>query len=113
MIRRGEIWWADLGAPRGSEPGYRRPVLVVQDNTWNRSELATVIVLGLTSELGYGALPGNVTIPAEESGLERDSVVNVTQVATIDKDWLESPVGRLKPMRMEQVDYGLRRILAL
>ena len=112
-IRRGEIWWADLGDPRGSEPGYRRPVLVVQDDTYNRSELATVVVLGLTSERGYGALPGNVTIPREESGLDRDSVVNVTQIATIDKNWLDTPVGKLRPMRMDQVDYGLGLVLGL
>lgn len=113
MIRRGEIRWADLGDPRGSEPGYRRPVLVVQDDIYNRSRLATVIVLGLTSDLGYGDLPGNVTVPAEESGLDRDSVVNVTQIATVDKDWLEAPVGRLRPMLMDQVDHGLGQVLAL
>ena len=110
-IRRGEIWWAELGEPRGSEPGYRRPVLVVQEDAYNESRLATVVVLSLTSDARYAELPGNVLLTEEQSGLQRDSVVNVTQVTTIDRSWLESRVGKLRKSVMDQVEYGLRLVL--
>ena len=110
-IRRGEIWWAELGEPRGSEPGFRRPVLVVQEDAYNESRLATVIVLSLTSDARYGEMPGNVQLSKEQSGLERDSIVNVTQVTTIDRSWLESRVGKLRKSVMDQVEYGLRLVL--
>ena len=111
--RRGELWWADLGEPRGSEPAYRRPVLVIQEDTFNRSRLATVIVLGLTSDPRYGELPGNVHLTPKQSGLDRDSVVNVTQIATIDKSWLESRVAKLRKPLMDQVEYGIGLVLGL
>ena len=79
MIQRGEVWWADLGEPRGSEPGYRRPVLVVQNDAFNRSRLQTTLVVGLTSNLCLVEAPGNVLVPAKASGLPKDSVANVTQ----------------------------------
>lgn len=113
MIERGEIWWADLGDPRGSEPGYRRPVLVVQANAYNRSHLATVIVLSLTSNPRLAAMPGNVTLPGRDSGLPADSVVNVTQLAAIDKSWLDERVSRVPDAIMEEVAYGLATILGL
>lgn len=112
-IRRGEIWWADLGEPRGSEPAYRRPVLVVQEDAFNRSDLATVMVLSLTSDLRYAEMPGNVRLPADRCGLDRESVVNVTQIATVDRSWLESPVGKLPRAIMGQIEYGLRLALGL
>ena len=95
MVERGEIWWADLGTPRGSEPGFRRPVLVVQADAYNRSNLATAIVLSLTANRRLGGMPGNVTLTKEDSGLRSDSVINVTQMATIDRDWLDERVGRV------------------
>lgn len=112
-IQRGDIWWADLGEPRDSEPGFRRPVLVVQEDAYNESRLATVIVLSLTSDVRYADMPGNVLLSEEETGLDRDSVVNVTQLVTIDRSWLESRVGRLERSASEQIDYGLRLVLGL
>jgi mRNA interferase MazF len=112
-IRRGEIWWAELGEPRGSEPGHRRPVLVLQDDRFNDSRLATVIAAALTSETRYAEMPGNVLVPAAKSRLDRDSVVNVTQIATIDRSWLVSRVSKLPKPVLAQVDYGLRLTLGL
>lgn len=113
MIARGEVWWADLGLPRGSAPGLRRPVLVVSDDRYNRSRLRTVTVVVLTSTARLASLPGNVAVPDEISGLDRDSVVNVTQVATIDRAVLEQRVGVLPPWVVSQVEDGLRRALGL
>lgn len=110
-LRRGDLWWADLGEPRDSEPGFRRPVLVIQDDSFNESQLATVIVLALTSNLRYGQLPGNVSLASTESGLDRDSIINVSQVTTIDKSWLDSWVSTLPSGVMAQVDYGLALVL--
>jgi mRNA interferase MazF len=113
VIERGEVWWADLGLPRGSAPALRRPVLVVSDDRYNASRLATVTVVVLTSTARLAALPGNVAVAAELSGLDRDSVVNVTQLATIDRAALGSVAGHLPSWLMTQVDDGLRRALAL
>jgi mRNA interferase MazF len=113
VISRGEVWWADLGLPRGSAPALRRPVLVISDDRYNNSRLSTVTVVVLTSTARLAALPGNVAVPAELSGLDKDSVVNVTQVATIDRAVLEERAGTLPPWAIAQVDDGLRRALAL
>lgn len=113
MIARGEIWWADLGSPRGSAPALRRPVLVISDDRYNRSTLRTVTVVTLTSTTRLAALPGNVAIPADVSGLDRDSVANVTQIATVDRDALEERLGALPQWVLAQVDDGLRLALAL
>ena len=110
---RGEIWWADLSDPRGSDAGYRRPVLVVQDDHFNRSNLATVIVLSLTSNRKYEAVPGNVFLPKEQAGLAKDSVINATQMSAIDKSWLEEFVARLPDHLMHQVDQSLGLVLGL
>jgi mRNA interferase MazF len=113
VIARGEVWWADLGAPRGSAPALRRPVLVISDDRYNKSRLQTVTVVVLTSTARLAALPGNVAIAAELSGLDKESVVNVTQVATVDRSALEDRAGLLPMWLMTQVDDGLRRALAL
>ncbi len=110
-LRRGDLWWADLGEPHGSEPGFRRPVLVIQDDGFNQSKLATVVVLALTSNSRYGQLPGNVSLAATVSGLDRDSIINVSQITTIDKSWLDSWVSRLPNEVMAEVEYGLALIL--
>ncbi len=112
-IRRGEIWWADLGDPHDSEPAHRRPVLVVQNDAFNRSNLATVIVLALTSNLRLADLPGNVPLTKKQSGLKKDSVINITQVTTIDKTWLDTKVGKLPKSIMEQVNTGLALVLEM
>jgi mRNA interferase MazF len=113
VIARGEVWWADLGLPRGPAPALRRPVLVVSDDRYNASALRTVTVVAMTSTARLAALPGNVAVPSELSGLDKDSVVNVTQIATVDRAALEDRVVQLPSWLMEQVDHGLRRALAL
>jgi mRNA interferase MazF len=110
---RGEVWWADLGLPRGSAPALRRPVLIISADQYNRSRLSTVTVAVLTRNVRLAALPGNVAVSAEAADVEADSVVNVTQFATIDRETLEDRVARLPDWLMAQVDAGLRRALAL
>ncbi len=111
---RGELWWADLGLPRGSAPALRRPVLVVSADQYNRSRLATVTVAVLTGNVQLAALPGNVLVAADViAELDADSVVNVTQLATIDRGALEESIGVLPDWLMAEVDAGLARALAL
>jgi mRNA interferase MazF len=112
VIARGEVWWAEHGLLRGPAPALRRPVLVVSDR-YNASRLQTVSVVVFTSSMRLAALPGNFAVPAEVSGLDRDPVVNVTQIATIDRAALEERVGRLPAWAVTQVDDGLRRAPAL
>jgi mRNA interferase MazF len=112
-VRRGDIWWADLDEPRGSEPGYRRPVLVVQADEFNRSRIATVLTVVLTTNLRLLDSPGNVLIPRKSGGLAKDSVANVSQLFTLDREFLEQHIGRLPPRLMAAVDAGLKLILAL
>ena len=112
-MHRGELWWADLGLPRGSAPALRRPVLIVSAEPYNRSRLDTVTVAVLTSTRRLAALPGNVAIDAGVSGLEQDSVINVTQLATIDRAVLETRIGALPDWFMSQADAGLMRALGL
>jgi mRNA interferase MazF len=113
VIVRGEIWWTHLGAPTGSAPALLRPVIVISDDRYNNSRLRTVTVVVLTSTARLAAQPGNVAITPELSGLERDSVVNVTQVVTVDRRMLVDRVGQLPSWLMTQIDDGLRRALAL
>ena len=108
VIGRGELWWADLPEPVGSAPGYRRPVLVVQSDTFNRSRVATVTVVALTGNVRLLDAPGNVLIPAHASGLPRDSVANVSQILTVNRDALTERVRSLSPSLMKQVNEGLR-----
>ena len=112
-MRRGEVWWADLGLPRGSAPALRRPVLIISGDPYNRSDLKTFTVAVLTGNAKLAALPGNVAISTEFAEIEADSVVNVTQIATIDREVLEERVTTLPDWLMAQVDAGLRRALAL
>ena len=113
VIERGEIWWADLGEPDRSEPGYRRPVIIVQSDAFNRSRLRTVVAVVLMTNPRLVEAPGNVLIPAKASGLPRDSVANVSQVITLDRDFLLEPVGRIRGQLMKDLDRGLRLVLAL
>jgi mRNA interferase MazF len=110
---RGELWWADLGLPRDSAPALRRPVLLISADQYNRSNLSTVTVAVLTGNVQLAALPGNVAVPADASHLATDSVVNVTQIATVDRGALEERIGALPDWLMAQVDAGLGRALAL
>jgi mRNA interferase MazF len=113
VIRRGSLWWSDLGEVRGSAPAGRRPVLVVQADLINDSSLSTCIVATITSNTSLAEYPGNVFVPASASQLGRDSVVNVTQISTIDRDELTKPIGDLPPYLVEEVERGIRLVLAL
>lgn len=113
MIRRGEVWWADLGEPSGSRPAKRRPVVVVQSDPYNESRLNTVIVLAITSNTALAVMPGNVFLPSAASGLARDSVVNVTALLTLNKADLDDRVSELSARLMNEVDQGLGRFLGL
>jgi mRNA interferase MazF len=112
-LARGDIWWADLPDPQGSAPGYRRPLLIVQNDAFNRSRLRTVIAVVLTGNVRLVDAPGNVLVPAKASGLPRDSVANVSQVLTVDRGALTERVGRIPSALLEQVADGLRLALAL
>jgi len=113
VVQRREVWWADLEEPRGSEPGFRRPVLVVQADAFNRSRLRTVLGLVLTSNPRLLDAPGNVLLPAKSTGLPKDSVANVTQIVTLDEDYLSERTGRIPPRLMAHVDAGLKLVLDL
>lgn len=110
---RGAICWADLGEPRGSAPGYRRPVLVVSSDRFNRSRIRTVIVAAVTTSPQAAAAPGNVPLVARTAGLDRDCTVNVSQLLTLDRADLEEPVGVVDARTIRRVDEGLRLVLSL
>jgi mRNA interferase MazF len=112
-VYRGEIWWANLPNPIGSEPGYRRPVLVVQDDIFTQSRISTVIVVIITSNMALAEAPGNVFLPCSVTSLPKDSVANVSQVFTVDKIFLVERIGMLPEHLQEKVDDGLRTILYL
>ena len=113
VVARGEVWWADLDVPRGSEPGFRHPVLIVQADAFNRSRLRTILGVILTSNTRLLDAPGNVLLPATITGLPKDSVANVTQIVTLDEDYLFDRVGQVPRKLMARVDSGLRRVLDL
>lgn len=111
VISQGEIWWADLGIPTESGPGFRRPVVVVQGNATNRSRISTVICVVLTSNLNWADAPGNVQVEPSETGLPKSSVVNVSQVVTLDKSQLTERVGALSPSLLRRVMAGIDIVL--
>lgn len=113
VIQRGEVWWSDLEEPRGSAPGFRRPVVIVQSDAFNRSRLQTVIAVILTSNLALVEAPGNVLVARKTSGLPRDSVANVSQIVTMDRDYLAERVGKLPRSTMAAIDAGVRVVLEL
>jgi mRNA interferase MazF len=113
VIERGEVWWAGLGEPDGSEPGYRRPVVIVQSDAFNRSRLRTVIAVVLMTNLRLVDAPGNVLIPAKVAGLPKDSVANVSQLITLDRDFLLERAGRVRGQFMKDIENGLRLVLSL
>lgn len=111
VISQGDVCWADLGVPSGSEPAYRRPVVVVQCDAFNRSRIATVVCIPLTSNLRWADAPGNVLLTAGLTGLPRDSVANVSQPVTLDRDALGEPVGKLPDAKLELVFSGIEVVL--
>ena len=113
VIQRGEIWWASLPVPRGSEPGYSRPVLVVQADDFNRSRIDTVIAVVITSNIRLAEAPGNVVLSRKASGLPKQSVANVSQLITFDKSFLKEKVRRLGNREFSKVEEGLRLVLSL
>ena len=113
MIRRGEIWWARLPTPQGSEPGYRRPVIVLQSDAFNRSQIRTVVAAVITSNARLSEAPGNTALTRKQSGLPRPSVVNVSQIVTLDKSYLVERVGRLAAKHFASVEAGVRLVLEL
>ncbi|MGO9633839.1 MAG: type II toxin-antitoxin system PemK/MazF family toxin [Steroidobacteraceae bacterium] len=112
-MRRGEVWWASLGEPRGSGPGLRRPVVIVQADDFNESAIRTVLCVAVTSNLRFGEAPGNVRLSRRASGLTKESVANVSQVITVDKRFLTQRAGRLASAILRDIDTGLRLVLAL
>ena len=113
MIERGGIYWVDLGAPAGSRPAKRRPVLVFSAATYNRSRLATVVAVVITSNTDLATIPGNVFLPAAVTGLPKDSVVNVTAVVTLNKTDLSEQAGQAPLALLREIDRGLRHVLGL
>jgi len=112
-MRRGEVWWANLPPPGGSEPGYRRPVLIVQTDPFNESRIRTVVAVAFTSNLRLAGAPGNVLCRKGDTGLNKDSVANVSQLTALDKSWLEQRVSTLPRRLLHQVEDGLRFLLGL
>jgi mRNA interferase MazF len=110
---RGEIWWASFPEPTGSGPGNRRPVLIVQDDTFNQSRIQTIVVVVIISNLRLAEAPGNVMLPGQVVGLSKDSVINVSQIFTIDKTVLDERIGMIPDYLQEEVDEGLRTVLYL
>ena len=111
MISQGEIWWADLLDPTGSGPGFRRPVVVVQGDSFNRSRIATVLCVPLTSNLKWASAPGNVLLETRLTGLPKDSVANVSQVVALDKSLLTERVAKLPRAKTDLVLAGIDVVL--
>jgi mRNA interferase MazF len=113
VVKRGQIWWAELDEPTGSGPGYRRPVIIVQADEFTKSRIQTVVAVAVTTNLRLAGAPGNVLLPAKKTGLHRQSVANVSQVVTLDKQFLGEQAGQVSQPLMRQIDEGLRLVLAL
>lgn len=112
-MKRGEVWWASLPAPTGSGPGFRRPVVVIQSNPFNQSRISTVVVAIVTSNLALADAPGNVRVGKSESGLTKPSMVNVSQLVTLDREQLTQRVRALPAETMRAMDEGLRLVLGI
>jgi mRNA interferase MazF len=112
-MRRGDVWWVDFGVPRGSAPGLRRPGMILQSNDFNDSRISTVVIVALTSNLRAAGAVGNVLLPAGTAGLTQPSVVNVSQIGTLDRAALLERVGTLPPKQLAEVEAGLRIVTGL
>lgn len=112
-MKRGEVWWADLPEPLASEPGFRRPVLILQSDEFNHSRIKTIVAVAITSNTKLAAAPGNVTLPKRSANLGRESVVNVSQIVTLDKSFFSKRVGKLPALKFREVEEGIRLVLAL
>jgi len=112
VLNRGEIWWASLSAPRGSEPGNQRPVVVVQSDAFNASRIQTVIVAVITSNIQLAEAPGHLALTPSQSRLPRESVINVSQLLTLDRRYLSERVSTLPSEQLSKMDQGLRLVLS-
>ena len=111
VISQGEIYWIDLGEPVGAQSAYRHPHVVIQNNVFNRSRIATVVVCALTSNLKRANAPGNVLLEIDEANLPKQSVVNVSQIFTVSKDQLQQKIGTLSKERIEQILSGIKLVI--
>jgi len=111
VVSQGDVWWADLGAPTGSAPGFHRPVVVVQGDAFNRSRIATVVCVPLTSNLRWAEAPGNVVLGARTTRLPKDSVANVSQLVALDRSTLQEHIVKLPPRRIEAILSGIDVVL--
>jgi mRNA interferase MazF len=112
VIKQGDIFWLDLGKPSGSEPGFRRPAVVVQGNRFNDSAIKTIVICVITSNLTRADAPGNVMLQRREGGLKKQSVVNVSQLYTVNKSQLTEKIGKLSPARVVEIVAGIKLVLA-
>ncbi len=113
VIKKGEVWWASLGDPRGSEPGFKRPVIIVSANEFNKSKIKTVIVAVITSNLRLAEAPGNFSISKKDSGLAKESVVNVSQLLTLDKCFLVEKSKKIPDLKLIRLNEGLKLVLSI
>jgi mRNA interferase MazF len=112
-VKKGEIWWASLGEPKGSEPGFRRPVVIVSANEFNGSRINTVLAAVITSNTLLSDAPGNIFLEKKYSKLPKDSVINVSQIITLDKSFLDEKISKLGIHHIEEMNEGLKLVLDL
>jgi len=112
-MNRGDIWWASLEEPKGSSPGFRRPILIIQADSFNQSKISTVIGIVITSNLRLADAPGNIFLSAKESGLPKDSVINISQIITVDKHFLTEFVKKLRPSTLNEIESSIKLVFDL
>ncbi len=112
-MKRGDIWWASLGEPKGSEPGFKRPVVVISSNDFNVSKIKTIIVAVITSNLRLSEAPGNIELSKKSTGLSRSSVINISQIITVDKLFLTEKIGKLPNKQLQLLNDGIKLVLAI
>lgn len=112
-MKKGDIWWASLDEPIGSEPGYRRPVVIISSNDFNQSKIRTVIVAIITSNLRLAGAPGNIILSKKSTGIGRDSVLNISQLMTLDKSFLTEHIGKLSNKQLNFLDDSIKLVLSI
>jgi len=112
-VKRGEIWWASLDEPTGSQPEFKRPVVIISSNDFNVSKIQTIIVVVITSNLRLAEAPGNIELPKKGTGLPRNSVINVSQLLTLDKSFLTKKIGKLPSKKLQSLNDGVRLVLSI
>ena len=112
-MTRGEIWWADFGIPFGSEPGYKRPVIIIQNDFFNRSNINTTIVIPLTTNMILADAPGNIILTKKESKLKKDSVITISQIEVIDRQRLVEKITKMDKTILEKIEYSIMFVLGI